>query len=411
MGYLDKTPNEENGQRHLNPYIQQEDLPQDPPSAEPQQAKPAKGPQKHRHKKGATIALLFAVGLTLAALLFSIGLQLRRGATAQSQSVQTEPHLSLAQLPTEQGVLTTPEIVEKVAPSVVSLELYEENNLGVMGSGSGFIISEDGYIITNNHVVRDYFAVRVVLADGQGFTAEIVAQDVNQDLAIIKIEASGLKPAEFGDSDLVKVGDAVVAIGNAAGLFPGSPTQGIISGVNREVTMETSDGRTVTRVLLQTDAAINPGNSGGALVNVYGQVIGINVAKLYADDIENIGFAIPSKVAMPLIERMIVSGDISPRPRIGVTLRVLNETNGPLNGLPSWGLYIEAIAEDSDLRNYNVQVGDVLMEADGTALLSLADLDGVLQKHEAGEEISLLVYRSETGATLLVHPKLLEGTR
>jgi serine protease Do len=112
---------------------------------------------------------------------------------------------------------------------------------------------------------------------------------------------------------------------------------------------------------------------------------------------------------MPLIERMIVSGDTPPRPRIGVTLWVLNETNGPLNGLPSWGLYIEAIAEDSDLRNYSVQVGDVLMEADGIALLNLADLDRVLQKHKAGEEISLLVYRSEMGTTLLVYPKLLEG--
>lgn len=375
------------------------------PKVIPQKGKKQKKPANGQPALAAALAALFTVGVVLAGLLLNTVLGLQ-GKPVATTGVQPTDMMMQPQPATTQS-LSAQQIIERVGPSVVSIDLYEEGSLAAVGSGSGVIFSEDGLIITNYHVIADAYAIRVILHDETGYSATLVEKDIVNDLAIIKIEATGLTPAEFGNSDNVKKGETVIAIGNAAGL-PGSLSQGIISGINRQLSVKAADGQTVTRTYLQTDAAINPGNSGGALVNQYAQVIGINVAKLSAEDIDNIGFAIPIKTALPLMQELTVDGQgREAKPRIGVTVRELNETNGPANGLPSWGLYIEEIAEDSNLKDFPVSAGDVIMEADGTALLTMKDLDGVLATHKPGDSVMLLVYRAQQDDTLLVSLTLL----
>lgn len=372
----------------------------------PQQNKPEKKTPK-APLCGIAVCAVFVAALLAVAFLLAAGLHMRQAIEeTRLQNVQNLPQVSLQPLPQNTEALSTTAIIQKVAPSVVSIDVYEEGILQVNGSGSGIIFSEDGYIVTNNHVVEGAFAVRVILQDGTAYTAKTLAQDPINDLAVLKINAKNLIPAEFGDSDQVQVGDTAIAIGNAAGFLPGSPTLGIISGVNRAMQMETSDGLVVTRVLLQTDAAINPGNSGGALVNTYGQVIGINVAKLNSTDIENIGFAIPVKVAMPIIMEMMVEGAPEPRPLIGVSVSELNETNGPANGLPGTGLYIQEIDEQSGLAALGGQVGDVILEADGIEITSLEIFSEILATKKEGDTVSLVLYRPGTEETFTAEPSL-----
>lgn len=364
-------------------------------------AKPRRGKARRKGIKQSILAfglgMLFAFGFLVAGGLLYVIAGLTGQAVPGAMPGAEQTPSGRQPLPTALQTLSTQQIIEKLLPSVVSIELYEEGVLAVTGSGSGIVFSEDGYIVTNYHVVNNAHAVRVVLHNGAGYSATVVDTDIVNDLAIIKIEENGLTPAEFGDSDLVQVGDTVIAIGNAAGL-PGSPSQGIISGVNRQLSVKAANGQTVVRSYLQTDAAINPGNSGGALVNQQAQVIGINIAKLSSEDIDNIGFALPINTALPLMQNLggqVQQEESVAKARIGITVRALNETNGPANGLPAWGLYIETIEKDSNLNNHPVAEGDVLVQADGVDLVTMAALDEVLAGHKPGDTLQLVVYRAE----------------
>ena len=215
--------------------------------------------------------------------------------------------MQLDDLPeTADGGLTTAEIAQRVAPSVVSVHIYEQDSLAPSSMGSGVVLTQDGYIITNAHVVEGASGINVLFADGTEMDARIIGVDEKTDLAVIKVAGEGLVPAEFGDSGALAVGERAVAIGNAAGQFDGTVTQGVISGLDREVTV-TVGGRDVTMSLIQTDAAINPGNSGGALVNRFGQVVGINSARMNSAFFEGICFAIPTRTAQPVVENLIAS--------------------------------------------------------------------------------------------------------
>lgn len=227
---------------------------------------------------------------------------------------------SLIELSARENALSVPNIVKKVTPSVVGISSEFQ---GGSGTGTGIIMSADGYIITNAHVVSESMQgsttrsskVTVVLSDGTEYTATIIGCDSSTDLAVIKIEEDNLIPAEFGDSNDLEVGELAIAIGNPLGLeLSSTVTGGMISALNRNITIEDKE-----MTLIQTDAAINPGNSGGPLVNSYGQVVGINSAKISSGDVEGLGFAIPIDSAIPIVNDLIKNGYVPGRPLIGIT--------------------------------------------------------------------------------------------
>ena len=297
------------------------------------------------------------------------------------------------------------EIARQVLPSVVGITTYQNGSVTPKSTASGIIMSTDGLIITNGHVVSDASGVNVILYDGSQYVAQIVGTDARTDLAVLRIDAQNLVAATFGDSASVVVGERVLAIGNPGGLS-GSTTQGIISGVNRQLTVT---GGTETMNLLQTDAAINPGNSGGALVNRFGQVIGISSAKISRVDYEGVGFAIPISEAKPILDNLVQYGYVRDRAVLGVTVVALNEAVGELNGLPSQGLYITAIEDYSPLLAHGVQVGDVIVKANGKELIANSDLLTELKKFRPGDTVDLTIYKQATGRSISVSCELVQA--
>lgn len=322
----------------------------------------------------------------------------------ENNTQNSRPIIELQPVPenTDDGYDTT-EIFEKVNPSVVNINVYAGTSVSPISSGTGIILTSDGYIITNAHVVDGGSSVNVVFNDDSQLRGTIVGADSETDLAVIKVDATGLTAAEFGDSDSLKIGERVVAIGNAGGLS-GSCTQGIISGLNRDVD---SSARSLS--LIQTTAAINPGNSGGPLINRFGQVIGITSSKVASVDYEGIGFAIPITDALPIIESLIENGYVTGRAVLGVQVIELNESNGPRNGLPSSGVYIAAITEGSNMAGAGVRERDVIVEANGTQIKTADDLYAELEKCSPGDVMTLGIYRPETGETFEVKVTLIES--
>ena len=298
----------------------------------------------------------------------------------------------------------------KILPSIVGITVnYNVSSLISMfgnqvqtssatASGSGIIISEDGYILTNNHIVstsssESYYEVSkatsvtvTLFNDETEYEAEIIGTDEETDLAIIKIDKTGLTKAEFADSDSIKVGEFALAVGSPLGMQD-SVTAGIISAVNREVT--DTDGKTYT--LIQTDAAINAGNSGGALVNSEGQVIGINTLKLQGTGIEGMGFAIPINSTEDITSQLIEYSKVR-RPYIGITGMDLDEETAKANDLVV-GIYVKAVDDFSAAEKAGVKPGDVIIEADGTKVTTMDDLNKVKNSHKIGDEMKIKVNR------------------
>jgi len=263
-------------------------------------------------------------------------------------------------------------------------------------SGSGFILSDDGYILTNHHVIEDSDAITVSLYDGTAYDAKLIGYDESNDIAVLKVDAENLTPVVLGSSDNLNVGDSVVAIGNPLGELTFSLTAGTISAKDRQITMSTG----VTMNLLQTDCAINSGNSGGALFNLYGEVIGITNAKYSSSSsneasIDNIGFAIPIDNVWGMIQSIIEKGYVS-KPYIGVSVvDVSAETQS--YGLPQ-GAAVRGIAEDSPAEKAGLQVGDIITHAGGKPITGSSDLVALVADAQAGDTLVLSVYRQ--GATL-----------
>lgn len=247
------------------------------------------------------------------------------------------------------------------------------------GSGSGIIISEDGYIVTNQHVIAEASEITVVLNTGDEYTATLVGADSKSDLAVLKINASGLTAAVLGDSSQVEVGEIAVAIGNPLGQeLAGSVTAGVISAVNRKMTV---DNRSYN--LLQTDAAINPGNSGGALVNQYGEVIGINSIKMSETGVEGIGFAIAISEAKPLIDDLMNEGYVSGRSLIGITI---TESKN--------GLTVYSVSEGSGAEKAGIKQGDLIVKADGKVVTTGEALNDIRDTKKPGDYLTLTVIRN-----------------
>ena len=307
----------------------------------------------------------------------------------------------------------------KILPSIVGIKIeYTVNSTSIFGrtgsttataSGSGIIISEDGYILTNNHVVsssssdsNSYYqiseATKVTVTlfnDETEYEAKIVGQDEQTDLAVIKIEKTGLTKAEFADSDDVKVGEFAMAVGNPVNMTS-TVTTGIVSAVNRKIT--DSDGKTYT--CIQTDAAINSGNSGGALVNAQGKVIGINTLKLSGTGIEGIGFAIPINSTTDITSQLIQYSKVK-RPFIGISGIDLDETTAKKYNLVV-GIYVKSVEDFSSAEKGGLKSGDVIIEADGKSIKSMDELNEIKNSHQIGDTMKLKINRdgSEKEITL-----------
>jgi serine protease Do len=318
-------------------------------------------------------------------------------AYTQPQVLETDKHYNLedaSRLASTGGkqALSVMDIDRNVGQTVVGITT-EANIQGFFGqqtqrgSGSGIIIRSDGYVLTNNHVIEGASNVKVHLKDGEEYPAVLVGYDAKTDLAIIKIDETGLPAAILGDSSALEVGEMAVAIGNPLGELQGTVTVGIISALGRTINI---DGKNMN--LLQTDAAINFGNSGGALVNSFGEVIGVNTAKTSAVGVEGLGFAIPIDDVKPVIEALISHGYVKGRPKIGVASMDVTEELAARNDLPV-GVYVKEVEAFSAAERAGIKIGDVITEIDGQTVKTTDELNALKEKHQAGDTIKLTLIR------------------
>ena len=400
------------------------------PAAEPEPTAPPEAPaapprrKKDRSERGAATLLavlsllLGGTAVLLALRAQPVALEALLPGTVQGQpgvgqpSVELVPAPELRRAPTGDGTVLTlaerpaeaamsfQDIYKKVSPSVVFIRAATGQGIA---QGTGVVMSADGYIITNAHVIEGSFRADVVLEDGGQYEALLVGSDAATDLAVLKIDAQGLTPAEFGDSDQMEVGDVVVAIGNPMGEeLRGTMTDGILSAINRDMEVE---GRQMT--LLQTTAALNTGNSGGALINDMGQVIGITNMKLmaYNSTVEGLGFAIPSRTAKTVVDDLIGYGVVKGRPMLGITVRPLTAEERTGRSLDH-GLWVEQVEEKSDAWTQGIRTGDVLLSANGVELSVNDDLLELKNALAVGKTIRFCLWRE--GETLDITVELVE---
>ena len=382
----------------------------------------------------------------LIALTAALALTVTAGMSALAQADNTDKHFSVIEAASNEDSLTIPEIAKKCGTSVVAIETetkvvyntYDNNyynpfggmfgygygygygNRGGRGgtqeytqtaAGSGVIISEDGYVLTNNHVISgaDKITVYVNPGDGseeQSYEATLVGSSESNDIAVLKIDATGLNAAAFGDSDQIEVGELAVAIGNPMGQVHGSVTAGIISAVEQELTIDD-----VTINAIQTDAAINPGNSGGALFDSYGNVIGIVYAKSSSVSIEGIGYAIPVNNIKDLVAQMINDPDSvkdqtkGSQIMLGITIRDITEDMSKQYSMPV-GVYITEVSSMSAAERAGLQKGDIITEFAGETVTSADDLNAIKAKQTSGDTVSVKIDRNGKEMTLdLVIPQ------
>ena len=289
----------------------------------------------------------------------------------------------------QEGGLSLQAIYEQNIDSVVSIRCALRDG---SASGTGVIFSKLGYIVTNSHVVENARSISVLLTDGREFPAAIVGTDTVSDLAVLYIDASGLTPAVFGNSDSLRVGDAVAAIGDPLGVeLRGTMTDGIVSAINREVSVS---GRKMT--LIQTNTALNSGNSGGPLINCYGQVIGINTLKIgaFVDSagVEGIGFAIPSTTVKEIVDQLVHQGFVSGRPRMGIECTEVSSYYQQFYRLPA-GIRVVSVQDGGPAETAELQPGDILLSIDGVRVTTLDELNAQLYSHSVGDTVKLTVFR------------------
>ena len=320
------------------------------------------------------------------------------GSSETSQDDNREPRndSDLSQLSLSDATgseMTISEIVDKNADAVVEILVSgtTQDYFGQMqvteGAGSGVIVTADGYIVTNYHVIQGANKVQVTLHDGSTYPAVIIGGVDENDIAVIKINATGLTVAEFGDSSKVKVGDTAVAIGNPLGQLGGTATTGIISALDRTLTIE---GRTMT--LMQTDAAINGGNSGGGLFNSKGELIGIVDAKSSGVGIEGLAFAIPINTVADIINDLVANGKVTTRPVVGITIQDVSEANAENYNLEAAGVYIAQVTGEN-AKTAGFQQGDRIISIDGKEIKDSQTFISEVKKHKVGDTVSIVVSR------------------
>ena len=287
------------------------------------------------------------------------------------------------------------EIAAKTMDSVVEITTETISRDSFMrqyvtsGAGSGVIVREDGLIVTNNHVIEGATAITVRLRSGEEYEATLIGTDEESDIAVVRIDATGLPAAVIGDSSSLRVGDVVVAIGNPLGSLGGTVTDGIISALERQITI---DGQTMT--LLQTNAAINPGNSGGGLFNASGELIGVVNAKSSGSDIEGLGFAIPINTAKAVMEDLINYGYVRGRTMLGVTmLDIYSDSYVRYYGVPGQGTYISSVADGSDAQKAGLKSADMIISLNGSAVTSSKDVTDILHQSSVGDTLTFEIER------------------
>lgn len=361
--------------------------------------------KRGRNKHSLLVLLLLVIAFAAGAgLVFSAAYGKGWLANVIGKPKNIEFTLPLADRPTvedqfyqEDGRYTTEGVAKAMEDSVVSIVSFSQNeNYLAKVQGSGMIMSEDGYIVTNAHVISDYVenGVKVRLHDGSEYSAAVVGSDERTDIAVIKIDAEGLKPVQFGNSDQVVLGEEVVAVGSPAGLT-GSVSKGIISGEKREIRIDMQHEK---MNCIQVDAAVNPGNSGGALVNMWGQVVGIISSKLSSADYDGIGFAICINDAKPIIEDLMEYGCIPGRVRIGISFYEVTPDLAEAYGMRG-GLVIVSVDENCDVAKSGIQKGDVITHMNGTEVYTSEDVDKLLEDKKAGDSITAQVFRGEESFT------------
>lgn len=287
---------------------------------------------------------------------------------------------------------------KEVEKSVVAIVTYT-GKVGIQeeaeGEGTGIIVSEDGYIVTNSHVISDTkdIGVEVVTSDGKSYIATVVGYDSRTDLALLKINAKGLKPVEFVNSDQIEVGQDALAVGNPGGIeYSNSLTRGAVSAVNRTV----SSNSVVSYI--QTDAAINPGNSGGPLLNIAGQVMGINTIKIVNTEYEGMGFAIPSNTVIEIVNDLMTQGYISDRVRIGIVGQAISSYISSIYDVPQ-GIMIDEFAEDSPFIGTDAKVNDIITAINGESIKNFTQLYSELAKYKPGQKITVTLFRANQSGT------------
>ena len=367
---------------------------------EMEEVQPTPQPEKKRKKAKRVIQLTWGklTAIILSCMILSLGCGLT-GAflimRTNSSSVIFQDTSKVINTGSEDSS-TIKSVVEQCANSVVEIQTeYVTNGSNLFqqyvssGAGSGVILTTDGYIVTNHHVIEDANTITVRTRSGDEYKATLVGTDEQSDLAVLKIDASDLTPAVLGDSTKLEVGDLAIAIGNPLGELGGSVTSGIISALDREMTI---DGQTMT--LLQTDAAVNPGNSGGGLFDANGDLIGIVNAKSSGEDVEGIGFAIPISTAKDIIDELISNGSVTSRPTLGVSLYNVNDqATAAQLGVDKEGVYIVQIVDGGCADKAGLKTGDRILKVDGETINDANDIRALLNKHKIGETIEITVER------------------
>lgn len=375
--------------------------PDSAPFAAPAGSAPAR-PARHPGR-GKRIAAGLALVLFCGAAGFGgsyLGYSLARGSGGASVIYRAPNAASeggAAAAPTHSSAtLSVTEIAEKVGPSVVEVttEAVTTNRFFFgeyveSGAGSGVVLTQDGYIITNHHVVNGASQVKVRMSDGAEYPAQIVGSDSKTDVAVLKIDATGLTPAILGDSDSLKVGEFVLAVGNPLGQLGGTITDGIISALDRDVTVNHESMR-----LLQMNAAVSPGNSGGGLFNGRGELIGIVNAKSADTEAEGLGFAIPINTAMSVAEELMTNGYVTGRPAMGVVVVSINDAQTAYQyGVNQAGVYVQSVNAGSAAEKAGLQPGDRFLGIDGVAVESTTDITSCIGRHTVGDTIEVQVAR------------------
>ena len=335
-------------------------------------------------------AMIFSAAIGAGAFAFSSALF---GNTTQGNSLNaTNYNLTKA----TGSELSIQEIIAKNENSVVAITTGSVSTDSwapqyvTNGAGSGVVYSEDGYILTNNHVIDGASTIEVTLHDGTSYDATVVATDEQTDVAVLKIDATGLTPVTLGDSSQLSVGDLAVAIGNPLGTLAGTATDGIISGLEREITLE---GKSMT--LLQISASINPGNSGGGVFDQYGNLIGLVVAKSSGSDVEGLGFAIPVNTVKEVAESLIANGYVEGRPAAGVTIVDLTSASEAMQyGVDVTGVYIQEVTGEN-AEKAGLQAGDLIYMIDGEKVTSSDMLVRQIQNHEVGDTVTFTIVRND----------------
>ena len=382
------------------------------PPVHPVQPQDAQPPKKKKKFNGKRVARS-AVALVLAAAMGFAGgfvgakfggsgkVVIQQVAPSSTASSSDSADSSITAASSSGSSLTTEQVADLVSPSVVVITTeqvvysqwswYGQNQVE-SGAGSGVIISSDGYILTCAHVVDGASNITVTIND-KDYTATLVGEDTTSDIAVIKIDANGLTPATVGDSDSLKVGQNVMAVGNPLGELGGTVTGGMISALNRSVTIQGSSSVN-TMSLIQMDASVSPGNSGGGLFNMNGELVGIVNAKSSSSDAEGLGFAIPINDAIKVAQELLENGYVTGRPYLGITyLAVTDAQTASQLGVNAYGVYVVEVVKGGPAEKAGLQAGDRIVSVDGTEIASKDDLGTLMQKHAAGDTLSITIAR------------------